>query len=137
LITDVGMGKRVPMKDFPTQGRYGVGTIAMAVKGKSKLVGAVIGAPDDKLVMLTTKGGARLTKFDEAPKRGRPARGGTVLKLKPGDAVEGLVPFVPRLAIAAPEPVGKKSEVRGRKSAAAKPAKKAPAPKAKAKTKKK
>ncbi|HLB46296.1 MAG TPA: DNA gyrase subunit A [Anaerolineales bacterium] len=143
LITDVGIGKRVPMKDFPTQGRYGVGTIAMAVKGKSKLVGAVIGTPDDKLVMLTTKGGARLTKFDEAPKRGRPARGGTVLKLKPGDAVEGLVPFAPRLVIAAPEPVGKKAEVRGRKSAAAKkdkaakPAKKAPAPKAKAKTKKK
>jgi DNA gyrase subunit A len=108
LVTDVGMGKRVPLKDFPTQGRYGVGTIAMAVTGKAKIVGAAIGAPDDKLVMITTKGGARLGKFDEAPRRGRPARGGSVIKLKPGDAVEAVVPFIERLEVAEPEPPKKR-----------------------------
>jgi len=108
LITDVGMGKRVPLKDFPAQGRYGVGTIAMAVTGKAKIVGAAIGAPDDKLTMITTKGGARVGKFDEAPRRGRPARGGSVIKLKPGDVVEAVVPFIERLEVAEPEPPKKR-----------------------------
>ena len=108
LITDVGLGKRVPLKDFPVQGRYGVGTIAMAVTGKAKIVGAAIGAPDDKLTMITTKGGARVGKFDEAPRRGRPARGGSVIKLKPGDVVEAVVPFIERLEVAEPEPPKKR-----------------------------
>ncbi|MBM4421991.1 MAG: DNA gyrase subunit A [Chloroflexi bacterium] len=123
LITDAGAGKRVPMKDFPTQGRYGVGTIAMAVKGKSKLVGAVVGAPDEKLVMITSKGGGRIAKLDEAPKRGRPAHGGAVIKLKPGDAVEGLTPFVARFSMPSVEPPAPKKKQ--------KPGKKASAPKAK------
>ncbi|MBI3240684.1 MAG: DNA gyrase subunit A [Chloroflexi bacterium] len=132
IITDVGMGKRVPLKDFPTQGRYGVGTMAMAVMGKAKIVGAAIGSPNDKLVMMT-KGGARVGKFDEAPRRGRPARGGTVIKLKPGDAVEAILPFLPRLEVALPEPPKKKS--RGKKSESGKQMAliKAETPKAKAK----
>ncbi len=104
LITDSGLGKRVPLKDFPTQGRYGMGTMAMAVPGKAKIVGAVVGTPDDKLTMITAKSGARLARFDEAPRRGRAARGGAVIKLKPGDTVEALVPFVHELEVAVPEP---------------------------------
>jgi DNA gyrase subunit A len=137
LVTDVGMGKRVPLKDFPTQGRYGVGTIAMAVTGKAKIVGATIGAPDDKLVMITTKGGARLGKFDEAPRRGRPARGGSVIKLKPGDVVEAIVPFIERLEVAEPEPPKQQKAGRAKQKAESgrqmKLKIKASAPKAKAK----
>ncbi|MBI5291081.1 MAG: DNA gyrase subunit A [Chloroflexi bacterium] len=105
LITDVGTGKRVPLKDFPTQGRYGMGTVAMAVPGKARIVSAVTGNADDKVTFITAKGGARLGKFDEAARRGRAARGGAVVKLKPGDAVEAVIPFVAAFEMpAAPEP---------------------------------
>jgi DNA gyrase subunit A len=138
LITDTGFGKRVPLKEFPTQGRYGVGTIAMNVS-KAKIAGAVIGKANDKLTMMTAKGGARVARFDEALRRGRPARGGSVIKLKPGDAVEAVVPFVPRFEPPEPPKPQKKAEGKKQKTVSGKPTKlmETAAPKAKAKSKKK
>ena len=136
IITEAGFGKRVPLKDFPTQGRYGVGTLAMNVSGKARIVGAVIGEANDKLTMMTAKGGARVVKFDEAPRRGRPARGSGVIKLKPGDAVESLIPFVPRFeppVAEAPKPRRKTKAGSGKQMKLLETA----APKAKAKPKKK
>ena len=104
LISDLGLGKRVPIKDFPTQGRYGIGTVAMSLKGKSRLVSMLIAAPDAKFVLVTVKGGGRVARLDEAPKRGRTARGGPVVALKPGDAVERLAAMVARPEIVVPEP---------------------------------
>jgi DNA gyrase/topoisomerase IV subunit A len=80
----------------------------MALKAKSNLAGAVVGSPDDKLVIVTTKGGGRLAKFDEAAKRGRTARGATVIALKPGDAVEGLVALVGKFEMPVVLETGKK-----------------------------
>ncbi|HLF01188.1 MAG TPA: DNA gyrase subunit A [Anaerolineales bacterium] len=116
LISNEGLGKRVPLKEFPVQGRYGVGTVAMALKAKNNLVGAVIGSPDDKLVIVTAKGGGRLAKFDEAPKRGRAARGATVIALKAGDAVEGVVALVEKFEM--PEVVTAEKKEKGRKKKA-------------------
>ncbi len=126
LLTDAGLGKRVPLKDFPPQGRYGVGTIAMAVKGKSKMIGVVVGAPGDKLVLLMGKGGGRLIKFEDAPRRSRTARSGAVATLKPGEVIEGLTPFVTRFVIPLVEPPKAKKK-------AAKPGKPRKAVKVKAK----
>lgn len=103
LISDQGLGKRVPIKDFPTQGRYGIGTTAMALKGKNRLVDMLIAAPDSKFVLITAKGGGRVAKLDEAPKRSRTARSATVVALKPGDVVERLVAMMTRPEIILPE----------------------------------
>jgi DNA gyrase subunit A len=94
LITDQGLGKRTPVKEFPTQGRYGMGVTGSSLVGKQKLVGMLVAGPDDRLTVVTSKGGGKLLKIDAAGRRGRAARGSTVLKLKGGDVVERVVPML-------------------------------------------
>ena len=103
LVTDLGLGKRTPVKEFPTQGRHGVGVVAGALAGKQRLVSAVVGEPDDKLTAVTVKSGGKALKFDAAGRRGRAARGSTVLKLKDGDAILRLVLMQPQFSLP-PEP---------------------------------
>ena len=120
IITDNGMGKRVPIKEFPTQGRYGIGTTAMDLTGKAKIVSAAMGGASDKVIVITSKG-ARAMKFDDAPKRKRAMRGASIIELKNDDTVMTLVPFLNRLHVEVPKPPKeKKSEVRGKKSEAGK-----------------
>ena len=117
IITDNGMGKRVPVKEFPTQGRYGIGTTAMDLTGKAKIVSAIVGEASDKLIVITNKS-ARAMKFDDAPKRKRAMRGASIIELKNDDSVMTLVPFINRLHVE--ELKEKKSEVRSKKSEAGK-----------------
>jgi DNA gyrase subunit A len=102
LITDAGMGKRTPLKDFPTQGRYGVGVTAADLAGKQRLVGMAVGAADDKVVVITSKDTAKLLKFDVAARRGRPARGSGIVTLKVGETVVRLTSLLERFVV--PEP---------------------------------
>jgi DNA gyrase subunit A len=99
LISDLGMGKRTPMKDFPTQGRYGMGVTGGSLAGKQKLVGMLVAGPDDRLTVITSKAGGKVLKFDAAGRRGRAARGSTIVKLKGGDAVERVVPMLPSFSL--------------------------------------
>ncbi|MEK7808204.1 MAG: DNA gyrase subunit A [Chloroflexota bacterium] len=110
IITDNGMGKRVPIKEFPTQGRYGIGTTAMDLTGKAKIVSATMGEASDKVIVVTSKG-ARAIKFDDAPKRKRAMRGASIIELKNDDTVTTLVPFINRLHIEEPKPPKKRKSV--------------------------
>ena len=120
LMTDAGMGKRTAVKEYPTQGRYGVGVVAGALAGKQRLVGMLVGEPDDRLTAVTSKGGGKALKFDAAGRRGRGARGSTILKLKDGETVQRLVPMLPMFNLPPePEPVtanGDSGRGRGRGS---------------------
>jgi DNA gyrase subunit A len=104
LLTDAGMGKRTAVKEYPTQGRYGVGVVAGALAGKQRLVGMLVGEPDDRLTAVTSKGGGKALKFDAAGRRGRGARGSTILKLKDGETVQRLVPMLPMFSLPEAEP---------------------------------
>ena len=104
------MGKRVPIKEFPTQGRYGIGTTAMDLTGKAKIVSATMGEASDKVIVVTSKG-ARAIKFDDAPKRKRAMRGASIIELKNDDTVTTLVPFINRLHIEEPKPPKKRKSV--------------------------
>jgi DNA gyrase subunit A len=99
LITDAGMGKRTPMKDFPTQGRYGMGVTAADLAGKQLLMGMAVGEADDKVVVTISKGAAKLLKFDSAARRGRPARGSCILTLKAGETVLRVTPLLGRFDV--------------------------------------
>ena len=115
LITDQGMGKRTPLKEFPTQGRHGVGVAAGSLAGKQRLAGMVVGEPDDKLTAVTSKGGGKALKLEAASRRGRPARGSMILKLKDGEAVQRLVLMQGPFSLPPePEPAPVKAKVAGR-----------------------
>jgi DNA gyrase subunit A len=103
MITDGGMGKRTPMKEFPTQGRYGQGVTAGQLPPKQRLVGMAIGAPADRLVVVAGKSGGKQMKLDAAGRRGRQARGSAIVKLKAGDSVVRVVPLQAKFELPEPE----------------------------------
>jgi DNA gyrase subunit A len=135
LITDLGMGKRTPVKEFPTQGRHGVGVVAGSLAGKQRLVAMFIGEMDDRLTAVTSKGGGKALKLDAAGRRGRSARGSTILKLKDGETIQRVVPMLPQFSLPPePEAAPVKANRNGRQAPqpqARAVAKKASAPKAK------
>ncbi len=91
LIGSDGKGKRVEVKEFPTQGRYGKGVIAWELPRGVKLAGLGIGKPNAIVTLHLLKAAAKQSRLDEAPLRKRSAtRGDTVVDIKAGDAVLGL-----------------------------------------------
>jgi DNA gyrase subunit A len=102
MLTDAGLGKRTPVKEFPTQGRYGMGVTAAALVGKQRLAGMSIGDPAERLTIVTSKG-AKGVRFDAAGRRGRAARGSTVVKLRTGEVVLRVVPMRPQFSLPEPE----------------------------------
>ena len=93
LITTLGIGKRVPVADFPAQGRNGQGVVAAKPSPKlGNVAGAALAGPSDTLLCLTAGGGARPIPAasrarDGAARAGQvgdPARG-----RRPGDADRG------------------------------------------------
>lgn len=56
-LSDLGFGKRTPVKEFPVQKRYGGGVQAAKVSPKSGLLAvAVVANEQDEIVLTTTKG---------------------------------------------------------------------------------
>ena len=91
LVTTDGKAKRVAIKDFPTQGRYGKGVRAWELPRGVKLVGMGVGKGTTHLTLHLLKAAAKQIRIDEAPLRKRSAlRGTTVVEVKPGDAVTAL-----------------------------------------------
>jgi len=91
LVTTDGKAKRVVIKEFPTQGRYGKGVKAWELPRGVKLAGTGMGRGTTHLTLHLLKAAAKQTRVDEAPLRKRSAlRGDAVVEVKPGDAVTAL-----------------------------------------------
>lgn len=92
LIGSDGKAKRVALKDFPSQGRYGRGVIAWDLPLGIKLAGIATGKPNSMVTIHLLKAAAKSARLDEAGLKKRAAtRGDVVVEVKPGDAVLGLV----------------------------------------------
>ncbi len=92
LIASDGKGKRVEVKEFPTQGRYGKGVIAWELLKGVKLAGLAMGKPNAIVTLHLLKVAPKMARLDAAPLRKRSAvRGEVVVEVKAGDTVLGLV----------------------------------------------
>ena len=91
LIASDGKGKRVEVKDFPSQGRYGKGVIAWELPRGVKLAGLGMGKPNAIVTLHLLKAAPKMARLDDAPLRKRSAvRGETVVDVKAGDSLLGL-----------------------------------------------
>jgi DNA gyrase subunit A len=91
LITSDGKGKRVEVKDFPVQGRYGKGVIAWELARGVKLAGLAMGKPNAIVTLHLLKAASKMARLDDAPLRKRSAmRGEAVVEVKAGDGLLGL-----------------------------------------------
>jgi DNA gyrase subunit A len=66
-ITDNGMAKATPLRDYPVQGRYGQGVVNVKVpKEASEVVGAVVGPEERPFYILTALGSVKGSRIDKA-----------------------------------------------------------------------
>ena len=108
LLASDGKAKRMEVKDFPAQGRYGKGVITWELPRGVKLAGMAMGKPNAIVTLHLLKAAPKSTRLDAAPLRKRSAvRGEAVVEVKAGDAVVGLTEgwSVERFVV-----VGKKEE---------------------------
>lgn len=87
LFTTDGRAKRTPAKDYPKQGRYGMGVIGWKMTTGKHVAGMMVGKNTEKFIVHFMKSASKAKKVDEIPLAGRAAQGKTVLELKPGDQV--------------------------------------------------
>ncbi|MBN1179350.1 MAG: DNA gyrase subunit A [Anaerolineae bacterium] len=99
IVTEDGRAKRTPLVDYPTQGRYGKGVIAMRLAGTGGgVAGAAVVQSRDPLVLVTEKGATKTVRASSAPRMGRATQGDEVVALKKGDRVIGVCVPVARPA---------------------------------------
>ena len=89
LMTSGGVGKRVPLEDFPSQGRNGFGVVAVTTSPRSgDVVGATLLPPQDYLVCLLSNGDARTLLGRQVPVMGRATQGKALVTLPKNQRVE-------------------------------------------------
>jgi DNA gyrase subunit A len=91
MVAADGQAKRTPLKDFPTQGRYGQGVTAADLTSGQRLVGMVVGEAGDRLVAITSKGNGKPIKFEDVSRRGRPSKIAPLLTMRSSESLEKLV----------------------------------------------
>lgn len=88
VITDTGIAKSSPVPEYPTQGRAGSGVITMKLpKDAGGLAAAVVGHPDDQIVVVTDKGKPKSMRINAAPQSGRNTKGDYVISMGVKEAV--------------------------------------------------
>ena len=111
LVATDGTAKRLNPGQFPRQGRYGQGVIAWKLSEDIKVAGVAAGKGTRRVTLDFAKMAPKFVRIDEAPQQGRTARGKSILDLKPGDRVTGLI--LPRDF---PRPVAKPSPARRKRT---------------------
>jgi DNA gyrase subunit A len=85
VVAENGFGKRVPLAQFPVQGRNGKGL--RVYKAGVGLAGAAMGREEDHAFVHLARGGARSVKFSAAPRRSRAANGARLVETGAKDRV--------------------------------------------------
>jgi DNA gyrase subunit A len=91
VITANGLGKRTPLADYRTQGRYGSGIRTLK---RDERTGAVVGMrcvnPKDDILLITSNSIVLRTQLEQIRETGRSAIGVRVMDLGDGDTIVGV-----------------------------------------------
>jgi DNA gyrase/topoisomerase IV subunit A len=110
LMGEDGQAKRSLLSQFPSQGRNGKGVLAWKSAEQIRIIGAVIGLPDDRLVAHLARGASRSLRFSDAPRKARTGSGKQIVDLNEGNRVNHLTMALPKPVIEAkPKPVKAKT----------------------------
>jgi len=89
VVTERGYGKRTPLNEFRTQGRYtrGVRCIGGQPRTRGRVAAARVVQDGDEVTLITADGMILRTPAGAIPRMGRAARGARLMDLKRGDRV--------------------------------------------------
>ncbi len=85
IITSGGIGKRTPLDEFPTHGRYGQGVIAMRLTPKTgRIIATRVIKDNDEIMLMTTSGMVTRIAAHDVSRQGRSTQGVMVMTFKEG-----------------------------------------------------
>jgi DNA gyrase subunit A len=87
-----GLAKRVPVSQYPVQGRNGVGISTWKIGGKFQIIGGFSGTADDRMFLVSREGQSRALPVGEVPKRTRQGAGKNILPRAEKGLIETVVP---------------------------------------------
>lgn len=91
VVTSNGFGKRTPLEEYSTRGRYGVGVRTLARNEKTgPIVAMRCIKADDDIMLITREGVVLRTKLGEIRETSRSTQGVTLMNLADGDVVVGI-----------------------------------------------
>jgi DNA gyrase subunit A len=92
VVTTKGYGKRTPLSEFATKGRYGQGVRCLG--GNQDQTGVISAArvvcSGDEITLISTGGMVLRTSVDDISQMGRATRGSKVMELKKGDEIRSV-----------------------------------------------
>ncbi len=92
IITDKGYGKRVGLEQFPVQGRYGQGVVALKLVAKDDVVvAAATATASDRVMMVSAKGNNKTVYVKAWPKMGRNSQGKELMAIRGRDQLAFIV----------------------------------------------
>jgi DNA gyrase subunit A len=96
VISELGVGKRSALSEYPTQGRYGAGVVTASLSAKTGqlAVGAVANA-SDRLLMVSAKGNGKAVFARSLPKARRAAQGRELIAIRGRDRLATLLVVSP------------------------------------------
>jgi DNA gyrase subunit A len=96
VISEMGVGKRSALSEYPTQGRYGAGVVTASLSAKTGqlAVGAVANA-SDRLLMVSAKGNSKAMFVRSLPKARRATQGRELIAIRGRDRLATLLVVSP------------------------------------------
>ena len=90
VITSNGIAKRIAVKNFPVQGRYGQGVVAWKLPTDVEIIGLTTGKGTKRVILHLRRLLPKAVRLDSAPLQGRTAQGKSVIAIKPNDRILNL-----------------------------------------------
>ena len=119
VISEMGIGKRTALSEYPTQGRYGAGVATASLSAKTgQLAVGVVANVSDRLLMVSAKGNSKAVFVRSLPKARRATQGRELIAIRGRDRLATLLALSP-VETEAPKPAsrGRTSRSSRRRSA--------------------
>jgi DNA gyrase subunit A len=95
-ITEDGVAKSSPLAEYPTQGRAGMGVVAMKLPKESRgLVASTVGNLDDVIILLTSKNRGKSMKLASIPQAKRANKGDYVISVANKEEIVAVTRYEP------------------------------------------
>jgi DNA gyrase subunit A len=121
VISEMGIGKRSALTEYPTQGRHGGGVATASLTSKTgRLAAGAVANVSDRLLMGSEKGNNKVVYVRSLPKARRATQGQELIAIRGQDRLAALLLLPPM----------ETGETQEAEAASEKPAKKTPRPRA-------
>jgi DNA gyrase subunit A len=92
VISEMGVGKRSALNDYPSQGRYGAGVAtAILSTATGQLAAGIVANASERLLMVSERGNSKAVYVRSLPKAGRATRGKELIAIRGRDRMATLL----------------------------------------------